>query len=454
MAFAFRATGTFASNTAGTLLSPGKPAGTASGDLLVMSSAQRTATTPANNTYTLGVTGWREVALQTQQATNIGIWVRIADGGANDTQTIDWSGSDHCWATVTAYSGGTYSDLATIVAHGPGYEIDANTGQLLMGTLNIDTANCLVFQTAAKKKTITSDDGTTVTAPASFTKRQQDFAAGNRVIAYTGDWIQTTATTTDGANPSINGTPDTAGSVGICIAFKSSGTAPTLKMDRWSWDLRTGVGSPQTWTHPGAASGVKGVALCIIHNISSTDHVSAASYGGTALTRQQRNTDTATEPGAAEVWFLGTGVAQGSQTVSYTPTATTDDFFAVVFTLTGGGDLEVIATGGLSENQTDPSVALSYGGRESLAFASGHSGGIGQADGTGAMRPNAGTFRAALDGYGASAHGYALAQITAGTADFTIGGTLALDDCAFSAIAVAQVAGAPATENLMGQIVM
>ena len=197
--------------------------------------------------------------------------------------------------------------------------------------------------------------------------------------------------------------------------------------------VRIDTTSPQTFSHTGAASGVKGVAVCIVHGTSSTDHVSACSYGGVALTRIQRNVDTATEPGAAEIWFLGTGVLQGAQTVSYTPGATTDDIHATAITLTGAIDLEVVDQDGISENAPNPSVTLQYGGKTCISVAALYGGGAAPTSFT----ENANCTRVHDHDLGAF-YSVVTRQTTPGTADFAIGGTASADDVAYSAIAVSE----------------
>lgn len=199
-------------------------------------------------------------------------------------------------------------------------------------------------------------------------------------------------------------------------------------------DVRTLTTSPQTFSHAGAASGVKGVVLALVHGTSSTDHVTAASYGGVALTRIQRNVDTTTEPGAAELWFLGAGVPQGTQTVSYTPGATTDDFHAVAITLLGADDLEVVAQGGVSDNVADPSVTLAYTGRTCMSFAALYGGGAAPTSFT----PNANCATVHDHDLGAF-YSEIIRQTTAGSADFAIGGTASSDDVAYAAIAISEI---------------
>jgi hypothetical protein len=198
--------------------------------------------------------------------------------------------------------------------------------------------------------------------------------------------------------------------------------------------VRTGTESPFTWSHAGAASGVKGVVVAIVHGVSTTDHVSAVTYGGASLVRKQRNTDTSTELGASELWFLGASVPQGTQTVSVTCGATTDDLHCVSITLLAADDTEVIDQDGVNENVANPSVTLQYGGRSAMAFAAHYGGG---ADG-GSFSPNANCTTIHDHDLGAF-YSEVIRQTTAGTADFAIGGTASSDDVAFAAIAVAEV---------------
>ena len=215
----------------------------------------------------------------------------------------------------------------------------------------------------------------------------------------------------------------------------------TVTVDTFTEDNRTGTTSPQTFSHAGAASGVDGVVLCIMHGTSATDHVTAASYGGVSMApRIVRITDTATEPGAAEIWFLGTGVPQGTQTVSYTCGATTDDIVATCITLLAAADLEVVDFDSVSADTSggtlaNPSLTLQYGGRECMAFAAFYSGLTATTSITaGTNCTKFGT--AELSGNFTSA---TLRQTTAGTADFAIAATAAADDAAYVAIAVSEV---------------
>lgn len=215
----------------------------------------------------------------------------------------------------------------------------------------------------------------------------------------------------------------------------------TITVDLVTEAIRTGTGSPDTASHGGHASLVKGVLMALIHGTSATDHVSAASYGGVALSRVQRNTDTATEAGAAELWFLGAtpfgpAIPQGTQTRSYTPGATTDDILCVTITLLADTPyLQIASVGGVNENVANPSVALITGGWSGMAFAAQYSG---LTDLTAPVTAGTNcTNVSTLDLAGAFT-GRVIRQTTGGTGNFTIAMTSANDDCAFAAAMVVE----------------
>lgn len=432
-AYTYRSSGSVDSNTSGAALSPGAPSGVAVGDLLILNTAQRSSSlTPPT------ITGWTLADSNATNATSA-IYVRIAAGSADDTPSVDWSGTTGCFAWIDCYTGDVYKgDIRSLVVR---FNAENGTGTVpLCPTLTNSKDNCLLHVLGVKLKTATSNDATTLTAPASgsLTKRQQFIGTGTHLVAGSASVQQSTAADYDGTDWTIDGTAESNGGNGIAIAIRTDeGEVSNIFVDTVTENVRTGTTSPQTFTHTGAASGVKAVLLAITHGTSSTDHVSAASYGGTAMSRVQRNTDTLTEPGATEWWFLGgRGVAipQGSQTVSYTPGATTDDIQAVCVTLIADQDLEVIDTDGINNNVANPSVTLQSSGREIFCVASLYGGG---------SAPSAFVQNSScqdmdsqdLGAFYAATMRSAISQRN----DFTIGGTASTDDVAFSAVAVARV---------------
>lgn len=213
----------------------------------------------------------------------------------------------------------------------------------------------------------------------------------------------------------------------------------TVAVDAVAEAVRTDTTSPFTFAHTGrldVLGGVQGVIVACIHGTSSTDHVSAVSYGGVALSRAKRNVDTATEPGAAELWFVGAGLSGkgGLQTVSITCGATTDDFHFVVITLTGDTDLVVVDSDGVDNDVANPSVTLQYGGKTCMSFAALYAGGAAPSSFT----PNANCTTVHDHDLGAF-YSEVIRQTTAGSSDFAIGGTSGTDDVAFAAIAVGEL---------------
>lgn len=229
-----------------------------------------------------------------------------------------------------------------------------------------------------------------------------------------------------------------------CWLFSSAALA-AVTVDVATEHERTDTTSPQTFSHAAAGSGVKGVLCSLAHGTSSTDHVSAASYGGVAMTRIVRATDTAVEPGASEFWFLGASVPQGTQTVSYTPGSTDDDFHAVCVSLLGDDDLEVIDFDSDNEDSMDPTLTMQYGGRTAMSFAAIYWGGANVGVDLGDPTANSQVIHNFDMGAFVTE---TIRQTTAGTSDFALGWDgSSTDDTAMVAVAVSEVeascAGAP-----------
>lgn len=290
-----------------------------------------------------------------------------------------------------------------------------------------DNGATLTFNTLGATFTLTVADTDTLALQS---------VGNSHVLRYNDRWIlQRTDATYSGGQPGID-CWYAAGALDGCTDWEGGDvTYPVI--DTSVESVRTGTGSPQTWSHTAASSGVKGVVVCINHGTSSTDHISAVTYGGVAMSRIQRNTDTATEPGASEIWFLGSSIPQGTQTVSATCGATTDDIQFVSISFLASADLEVIDFDGISENIANPSVTLQYTGRTAIAICTIYSGlgtvtNLTELTGVGRLHDHDyGNFISVVS-----------VQNFAGSSDFTIGhssgGTS--DDVAFSAIAIAEVA--------------
>lgn len=133
----------------------------------------------------------------------------------------------------------------------------------------------------------------------------------------------------------------------------------------------------QTISHAGAASGVKGAWCIVIHN-SSTDIITGVTYGGVAMTAVTggRAVDTATEPGSAKLYYLGSNVPQGTNDFVMSRTNNTNWSYIVGGTVLAAKDTEVTGIVLLQENGTLAQQSVNDGspGSNSLRFAGGHSG--------------------------------------------------------------------------------
>lgn len=186
----------------------------------------------------------------------------------------------------------------------------------------------------------------------------------------------------------------------------------------------------------------KGVAVTITYpapESGAPDYVNAVTYGGVTLSRVVRASDIASERGAADLWFRGTGVPSGAAVVNADiNSVTTTRFHITAIAMTGDSDLEVVDFDSINGDTADPSVTLAYSSRTCLAVAAHHGG----AADPSAFVPNSNCTLVAQADFGAS-HGVVIRQTTPGNADFAIGGTASLEDAAFAAMAVSETSSAP-----------
>lgn len=174
------------------------------------------------------------------------------------------------------------------------------------------------------------------------------------------------------------------------------------------------------------------------------DNIASITYGGVALTRVQTNTDTVTEPGRSSLWFVGSGIPTGAQTVFITLTSDVAfEVWGTCVTLTAATDTELVDADGVDNDADDPSVVMSYGGRTCITINVLYSG---QANPT--QNTELGTATLLREDDNAATTGFASRQTTPGTTDYTSGVTTgALDDVAFSSAAFSEVAAGAGTNT-------
>jgi hypothetical protein len=206
----------------------------------------------------------------------------------------------------------------------------------------------------------------------------------------------------------------------------------TVAFDFATESIRTATTDPWTFSHTPAGT-PRAVVVALINYTSSTDQIAGVTYGGVALAKIKENVDTSGEQTNTQLWFLGTGIPTGAQTVSVDLTsATGDDFMMCCLTFTGAANCFVKDTDGISEDIQNPQVTLQYGGKSCLSVC---------ALGGGLSNVTDYTLVASMSAVHDNDSGNEIQRVdrqtTAGTSDFTIGYTAgSSDDVSFAALAI------------------
>lgn len=211
-----------------------------------------------------------------------------------------------------------------------------------------------------------------------------------------------------------------------------------------------GGADPFTFTHTPVGT-PRGVFVGAAYGAAGSNPAvwGTTTYGGVTMTRLSSADaiafKAAGEFGGTALWFLGTGIPTGAQTVSVDMTSdATSEFFCV--TVTGANDTEVVDSEGKT-NQAASNLAfvdLSYAGRTCLAVASVWT----ARNGPGDLTPAAGVTEIGAGVDHGSCSSQAIRQTTAGTTDFQIAEniTIANDVWCMTAAAVAEINTARVTQ--------
>lgn len=205
--------------------------------------------------------------------------------------------------------------------------------------------------------------------------------------------------------------------------------------------IRTGTEDPYTFNFTPAGT-PRAIVIGVVHGVTATRLVTGLTYGGVTMTQISGAvaSDTANEPGFAEMWILlGTDanpVPTGVQTVSATGqgSSTTDIFFVVWELSASGNILGIIDSDNISNNAADPTRTLTAGGLTKISLCAMYGGGAApggtlSAGNTLDHTHDLGAF------YAQSCY-----ETTVDNADHTIGwSTLASDDLAFVCVAIAEI---------------
>lgn len=130
----------------------------------------------------------------------------------------------------------------------------------------------------------------------------------------------------------------------------------------------TGTANPTTHTHTPNDTPA-GVVVTIVHSQSALDIVTGVTYGGVAMTRIA-TAQTPNDDGQSYLYFLGSGIPTGAQTVSVARSEATTLIHVVCSTISGDGDTEVIDFDTEVGNAAapDPQDNLAYAGRSALTY--------------------------------------------------------------------------------------
>lgn len=220
-ALTFRGAGAVVSSSDGSALNP--TVTHSDGDLLILHTGQR-----SGGESVAAITGWTQLGALTSNG-SLEVWARIADGGANDAPSVDWSGSSFCEAWIEAWYGDVHTDLGTIVAALNTFG-SSSRDTLTVPSLTVPQDGCLIIASCRKNKTGASNDNT-FTAPANFTERNEYLHTGVSANVHAScSWMQTTTQNVSQADWTRTGTAEALAVNAIIVALKTATTVASLKL--------------------------------------------------------------------------------------------------------------------------------------------------------------------------------------------------------------------------------
>lgn len=228
-AYTFRRSGTVVSSSSSAAISPSPGTHGAdyfTGDLLILPTVNR-----APSVSVTALTGWTQIFSQTAQA-SIEIWARVADGGANDTPSVDWGGTSRSVAWIDSFYGDVQTTLASLL-HASNVGTGASSADPLLPTLeNVAhsfTANdCLLYALAVKKATA-AGDATAVIAPTGMTLAGSYISNTASGLDVGSAYVQQT-TQADWTGNDFNlteTTPEASNYAGVVLALNTLASATT-----------------------------------------------------------------------------------------------------------------------------------------------------------------------------------------------------------------------------------
>lgn len=204
----------------------------------------------------------------------------------------------------------------------------------------------------------------------------------------------------------------------------------------------TGVTNPFEYTHTPTGT-PRGVVVMLVQS-NGADRISGVTYGGTSMTEVtgSPNPNVGGEVSNTYMYFLGSSVPTGAQTVSVTNDSTGTTWSVVSITVTADDDTEITVSTITETVQADPQITLDTGSTVAERVAVLGSG------------LNAPANASVLTGYTdtgvvdfGTRSGKMCYEDTAASGSQTIGWTAASDDVVMIAGAITQVAAAGGAED-------
>ncbi len=211
---------------------------------------------------------------------------------------------------------------------------------------------------------------------------------------------------------------------------------PDVAFDAWS-AVGTSGNDDRVWTHTpvGTPRGI--VVLCV--GTGGVDQFISATYGGVSMNEVSGSPNVLSggEGGNVSVFFLGSSIPTGAQTVSVSVEADgLGNKRCGAISLTASANTEVVDSDATinSDAVSNPSTTLSLGGRASFAAISFFSG-INNVDN---MAPLSNWTSRLEHDFGSDTAGW-YTYDTIGTSDVTAGWTQGTEDAAAIAVAISEV---------------
>jgi hypothetical protein len=203
----------------------------------------------------------------------------------------------------------------------------------------------------------------------------------------------------------------------------------------------SGGSNPVSWTHTPVGT-PKGVFVGITEHETLSDDVTGVTYGGVALTKVDGLTVDSGEDGTAQVWYRGSGIPTGAQTVSIALSGAaggTVRGYCITVTAASDKNTQLAGIGSAkvdsSTMSTNPSVTITGIVGASYGFAVLFSG----RDSVGLVTAGSGqTMRQQADDGNTTGHAESSTSQNA-SGNLTIGFTQASDDVAMVGVAIEEV---------------